>query len=313
MKVFVAGASGTLGSQVVRELVGRGHEVVGMTRHESRRRLLEERGAEAAVGDALDGDSVQRVVRSAEPEAVISVLTSLPRTGPKRVRDLEPTNRLRDEGTRNVLAAAVDAGARRYVGESIIAVYGYHVDGEPATEDRPPGHERNRGLQRAISAILSAERQMREAADSGRIESVALRFGFYHGADTPSCRYMFDMARRRLMPMIGGGHAVHSWIDIGDAARAAADALERADSGSVFNVVDDEPAPASEWLPYLAECVGAKPPMRVPKWLARPLAGDVAVTMMTEGRGFSNVKAKRELGWELRYPSWRQGFKDGLT
>ena len=308
MKVFVAGASGTLGGQIVRELVSRGHEVVGMTRHESKRRLLEERGAEPAVADALDGEAVGRAVRGAEPEGIISVLTSLPRTGPKRVRDLEPTNRLRDQGTRNLLAAAVEAGARRFVGESIIALYGYDVEGEPPDEERPPGRDDTRGVQRALDAILAGERAVREATDAGRIEGVALRFGFYHGADAPNCRYLFDLVRRRRLPLIGGGHAEHSWIEISDAAGATADTLERAEPGTVFNVVDDEPVELRDYVGELARLGGAKPPRNLPYPLAR-LAMPFGARFLSRSRVVaSNARLKRELGWRPSYPTYREAL-----
>lgn len=308
MKVFIAGASGTLGGHVVRELVGRGHEVVGMTRSDSRRAGLEQWGARAAVADALEPESVQRVIREAEPEAVISVLTSLPRTGPKRLRDLEPTNRLRDQGTRNVLAASLDVGARRFLGESIIAIYGYDVEGEPVTEERPPGADRHPGVQRIIDAIRSAERQVGEATESGRVEGISLRFGFYHGAGTPSSRYMFDMVRRRALPLIGGGHAVHSWIDVQDAARAVADALERAQPAAVFNVVDDEPVEFGRYVSELARVADAKPPLNVPYALAR-LAMPYAAKFLSRARiPASNARLKRELGWRPDYPTYREAL-----
>ena len=308
MKVFVAGASGTLGGHVVRELVAREHEVVGMTRSDSRRARLEEWGARAAVGDALDRDSVLRLIREAKPEAVISVLTSLPRTGPKRLRDMEPTNRLRDEGTRNVLAAAVDVGARRFVGESIIAIYGYTVEGEPATESRPPGRESHPGVQRVIDAIRSAERQVQEATESGRVEGLSLRFGFYHGAGAPSSRYLFDAVRRRALPLIGGGHAIHSWIEVQDAARAVADALERGRAGSVLNVVDDEPVEFRDYLSELARLADAKPPLNVPYGLAR-LAMPYAAKFLSRSRiPASNERLKRELGWRPHYPTYREAL-----
>jgi 2-alkyl-3-oxoalkanoate reductase len=270
MKVFVAGASGTIGAVVVGELVRRGHEVTGLTRAASKRPLIEQLGATPVVANALDRTGIAVAVRAAAPEGVVALLTSLPHNGPTRISHLEPTNRLREEGTRNVLAAATAAGARRFVGESIVFIYGYgDLSPGPVTEAQPPGKDSNPGLQRAIDAIVSCERQVRDANEQGHVEGVCLRFGMYHGAGAPSSRYMFRMARRRMLPVIGGGRALHPWIELTDAARAVADALERAEPGSVYNVVDDQPVEFRGYAGELARLAGAKPPLRVPYALAR--------------------------------------------
>lgn len=307
MRVFVAGATGTLGREVVRELVARDHEVTGMTRTESKRSALEALGARPAVADALDQDSVTRTIADAEPEGVVSILTSLPRTGPLRGRDVKPTNRLRDHGIRNVLEAAVGAGARRFVGESIIAIYGYSV-ASPAREDDPRGQERKRHLRHAIDAIIAGERHVREATDAGRIEGVSLRFGFYHGPRAPNSRYLLQMVRRRRMPLIGNGRGVHSWIEVTDAARAVADALERAAPASVYNVVDDEPVEFRSYLGEMARLAGAAPPRRLPYWLAAPVIPYGAMFLGRSRVAASNEKLKRELGWEPRYPTYREAL-----
>ena len=223
-----------------------------MTRSGSRRASLEGQGAQAVIADALEARAVERAVREAEPEGMVSLLTSLPRTGPRRLRDLEPTNRLREEGTRNLVNAAVAAGARRFLGdrparvgressESIIAIYGYGPRATPATEDDPPARESHAGVQRAVEAAATGERHVKAATEAGDIEGVSVRFGFYHGPRAPNSRFMLRMARRRMLPLIGGGHAVHSWIELADAATAVADCLERGRPASVYNVVDDEP------------------------------------------------------------------------
>jgi nucleoside-diphosphate-sugar epimerase len=308
LRILVAGATGTLGSQVVRELVGRGHEVVGMTRSDSKRTSLENLGAEGVVADALDARAVERAVGQAAPQGVVSLLTSLPRTGPRRLKDLEPTNRLRDEGTRNLLAAAITAGARRFVGESIIAIYGYGNRSKPATEDDPPGREGNAGLRRVVEAIVAGERHVREATEAGRIEGVSLRFGFYHGAAAPSTHYLLRMVRRRMLPIIGGGHAVHSWIELEDAARAVADALERGQPGAAYNVVDDEPVEFRDYLAEIVRIAQAKPPLSIPFALARPAMPYAAMFLSRARIPASNAKLKRELGWWPRSPTYREAL-----
>ena len=307
MRVFVAGATGTLGRAVVRELVSRGHEVTGMTRSPSKRSSLEAIGARAAVADALEEEAVTRVIRDAEPEGVVSVLTSLPRRGPLRGRDLEPTNRLRDEGTRNVTRAAIAAGARRLVGESIVVIYGYSV-GSPAGEGQPPGRETERHLRRAIEAITAGERHVREATDAGRIEGISLRFGFYHGPEAPNSRYLLELVRRRRMPLIGGGRGVHSWIEVADAARAVAYALEHAAPGSVYNVVDDAPVEFRSYLCEMARLAGAPPPRRLPYWLAASIIPYGAMFLDRARVAASNEKLRRELGWEPRHPTFREAL-----
>jgi nucleoside-diphosphate-sugar epimerase len=308
VKVFVAGATGAVGSPVVRELVRRGHEVTGMTRSDSRRGLLHAMGARAAVADALDPSAVDRVVREAVPEGVVSLLTSLPRTGPRRPKDVEPTNRLREEGTRHLLAAAIAAGAHRFVGESIIAYYGYGGRTAPATEDDPPGVEDDAGLRRAVEAIVAGERRVREATEGGRIEGVSLRFGFYHGVAAPNTQFMMRMVRRRMLPLIGGGHAVHSWIELGDAARAVADALERGQPGAAYNVVDDEPVEFGDYLREMARIAEAKPPLEVPYRLARLVMPYAALFLARARLPASNERIKRELGWRAEAPTFREAL-----
>jgi nucleoside-diphosphate-sugar epimerase len=206
-------------------------------------------------------------VREAAPEGVVSLLTSLPRNGPTRVSHLEPTNRLREDGTRNLLAAATAARARRFVAESIVFIYAYgygygDLAPGPVTEEQPPGVESHPGLQRAIDAVVSSERQVQDATEQGHIEGVRLRFGMYQGVAAPSSRYMFRMAGRRMLPVIGPGRALRPWIELTDAARAVADALDRAQPGSVFNVVDDEPVEFQDYAAELSRLAGAKPPLR---------------------------------------------------
>ncbi len=309
MKVFVAGASGAVGTALVGELVKRGHEVTGLTRTASKRPLLERLGATAAVADALDRVGITAAVRDAAPEGVVSLLTSLPQNGPTRISHLEPTNRLREEGTRNLLAAAIGAGARRFVGESIVFIYGYgDLTPGSVSESQPPGKERQPGLQRAIDAIVSSERQVQDATEQGLIEGIRLRFGLYQGVGAPSSRYMFQMARRRMLPVIGDGRALHPWIELTDAARAVADALDRAEPGSVFNVVDDEPVEFRDYAAALARLAGAKPPLRVPYPLARLAIPYGAMFLSRPRLPVSNERLKRELGWRAQFPTYREAL-----
>jgi len=262
----------------------------------------------AAVADALSRDAVARVVGAAEPEGVVSLLTSLPRTGPRRLRDLEATNRLRDDGTRNLVRAAVDAGARRFVGESIIAIYGYGDRHAPATEDEPPAAERDPGLRRVVDAVVAGERHVDDATEAGRIEGISLRFGFYHGATAPSTRFLFRLVRGRLLPLIGGGHATHSWIELEDAARAVADCLERGDAGAIYNVVDDEPVEFRDYVLEMARLARAKPPIDVPYGLARRVMPFGSMFLSRARMPASNAKLKRELGWRAQSPTYREAL-----
>jgi 2-alkyl-3-oxoalkanoate reductase len=316
MKVFVAGATGALGRQLVPMLVARGHEVVGMTRTASKQDLLRSLGARPVVADALDPDAVAQAVASAEPEVILHQLTAL--SEPTSVRDMRHpersaaftmTNRLRTEGTDHLLAAGRAVGARRFVAQSFggfrFARTGGPVQSEadPLDPDLPaPG----------LAAILHLEQAV-TTIEWG--EGLALRYGGFYGPGTgislaPDA-VMAAPIRKRRFPIVGDGGGVWSFVQIEDAAAATATAVERGQPG-IYNVADDEPAPVREWLPALASALGAKPPRRVPRWLGRLLAGEVATAMMTEARGASNEKAKRELGWQLRYPSWRQGFAQGL-
>ena len=308
MRILVAGATGAVGAPVVQELRARGHEVVGMTRSGSRRASLEGQGAQAVIADALEARAVGRAVREAEPEGVVSLLTSLPRTGPRRLRDLEPTNRLREEGTRNLVNAAVAAGARRFLGESIIAIYGYGPRATPATEDDPPARESHAGVRRAVEAAATGERHVKAATEAGDIEGVSVRFGFYHGPRAPNSRFMLRMARRRMLPLIGGGHAVHSWIELADAATAVADCLERGRPASVYNVVDDEPVEFGDYLTELARIGGGKPPLNVPYGIARLAMPYAALFLSRAELPASNERIKRDLGWRPQCPTYREAL-----
>jgi 2-alkyl-3-oxoalkanoate reductase len=320
MKVFIAGATGVLGRALVPQLVARGDEVVGMTRSPSKQDLVRNLGARPVVADALDPDAVAQAVASAEPEVIVHELTAL--SGPMSLRDARHperfegaimTNRLRTEATDHLLAAGRAVGARRFVAQSFGAFRFASTGGPVQTEADPldpgPAGARQPGLE----AILYLEQAV-TTIEWG--EGLALRYGGFYGPGTglslaPDAA-MAAPIRKRRFPIVGDGGGVWSYIHIDDAAAATAIAVERGRPG-IYNVVDDEPSPVREWLPVLASALGAKPPRRIPRWLGRLAAGEMATLMMTEARGASNAKAKRELGWRLRYPSWRQGFAQGLA
>ena len=304
MRVLVAGGSGVIGRRVVSALVARGHQVVATTTDPAKVEILHRLGAEGRVMDGLDPLSVGEVVAAAKPDVVVNQMTGLSgrhagKVNPRRPdRFFAATNRLRAEGIDHLLDAAAAAGVLRVVTQSHASFNGARKGGWVKTEDDPLE------VTEGTAAIAHLERVVTGAG------GVVLRYGAFYGPGAND--EQIALVRRRLLPIVGGGTGHTSWVHVDDAAGATVLAVEQ-DCTGIYNIVDDEPAPVSEWLPFLAECVGAKPPRRVPAWLARVLAGDMAVGMMTQGRGFSNVKAKRELGWVLRYPSWRQGFKGGLA
>ncbi len=319
MKVFVAGATGVLGRELVPQLVARGHDVVGMTRSTSKQDLVRSLGARPVVADALDADAVAQAVASAEPEVIVHELTAL--SGTMSARDMRRpdrsplaimTNRLRTEGTDHLLAAGRAVGARRFVAQSFTAFRWARSGGPVLSEADPLDPDPPGALRAALVGILHVERAV-SSIDWG--EGLVLRYGGFYGPGTsmslaPDAAMALPVRKRRFQ-IIGDGGGVWSYIHIEDAASATAIAVERGEPG-IYNIVDDEPAPMREWLPALASALGAKPPRRIPRWLARLAAGEAATVMMTESHGSSNAKAKRELGWTPRYASWRQGFAQGL-
>jgi nucleoside-diphosphate-sugar epimerase len=310
MRVFVAGGAGAIGRPLVAQLVARGHEVTATTTGPAKLELLAQLGAKGVVMDGLDAASVGEEVAKARPDAIVHEMTglSVAHAGKPNMRRFDrwfaTTNRLRTEGTDHLLAAAEATGVSHFVAQSYAGWNGIRQGGWVKTEEDPLDPEVGTGFSEGAEAIRHVEEMVIKAGGA------ILRHGTLYG---PGALDLFvEPLRKRQFPLVGGGTGYGSWTHLEDAASAAVLAVEQKATG-VFNIVDDEPAPASEWLPYLAASAGAKRPMRVPKWLARLLAGDVVVTMMTEGRGFSNAKAKRELGWKPRYPSWRQGFKAALA
>jgi nucleoside-diphosphate-sugar epimerase len=293
---------------LVPQLVARGHQVAATTTSAGRLGLLEQLGAEALVMDGLDAVSVGEAVAAARPDAIVHQMTALSvaHAGKPDLkhpdRFFATTVRLRSEGTDHLLSAAQATGVSHVVAQSFGAFNGIRDGGWVKTEEDPmdPGPASARTGAEAINHLEDV------VIKAG---GAALRYGSLYGPG--AIDGWVKLVRKRQFPLVGGGTGYMSWVHLDDAASATVLAVEQNATG-VFNIVDDEPAPAGEWLPYLATCAGAKRPIRISKWLARLLAGEMAVIMMTEGRGFSNAKAKRELGWQLRYPSWRQGFKEEL-
>ncbi len=314
MKVFVAGATGVLGRALVPKLVAEGHDVVGMTRSASKQDLVRSLGARPVVADALDPDAVAHAVGAAEPEVIVHQLTAL--SGEFDMRHIDrffaTTNRLRTEGTDHLLAAARAVGAGRFVAQSYAGWPAARTGGPVKDEDAPFDPAPPKQLRDMMAAIRHLEEAVTGAE---RLEGVVLRYGGFYGPGTtlsadPAASHTAAI-RKRQFPVVGNGGGIWSFIHVDDAATATVAAVERGERG-IYNVVDDEPAAAREWMPELALALGAKPPRHVPRWLGRLLAGEAAAVMMTEVRGASNAKAKRALGWKPRYPTWRQGFVSGL-
>jgi nucleoside-diphosphate-sugar epimerase len=309
MRVFVAGATGAIGRQLVPRLVARGHEVHGMTRSESKRALLEELGAVPVVADALDPDQVADAVGRARPDVIVHQLTAIPAGLDMRRfdRDFAATNRLRTEGTDHLLSAGQAVGVRRFVAQGVAAYGAYARTGAPIkTEEDPLELSPAREMRETLAAI----RHLEDAVLGARwTEGIVLRYGVFYGPGTSLARgeAQFELIRRRKFPLVGDGGGVWSFIHVADAAAATVAAVEHGRHG-VYNVVDDDPAAVAEWLPALAEELGAKRPARVPRFVGRLFAGEAGVAMMTDIRGASNAKARRELRWRPAHPSWRQGI-----
>jgi nucleoside-diphosphate-sugar epimerase len=307
MKVLVAGATGAIGKQLVPRLRADGHEVTAISRGAARSAEISALGATPLLADALDPEQVAQAVAEAEPEAIVHELTALAGSLDLRHfdRDFELTNRLRTEATDHLLSAGRAAGVRRFVAQSFAGWPYARIGGPVKTEDDPLDPEPVEQMKRALAAI----RHLEEAVTGAEwTEGIVLRYGGLYGPGTslaPGGEHR-ELIRKRGFPVVGDGAGVWSFVHVADAADATARALTQGERG-IYNVVDDEPAPVSEWLPAVAAGLGAKKPRRVPRWLGRLLAGEVAVVMMTEVRGASNEKAKRELDWQPTHPSWRQG------
>jgi nucleoside-diphosphate-sugar epimerase len=310
VRVFLAGATGVIGRRLVPLLLADGHQVTGMTRSPDKLEQLCASGVEPVLADALDAAAVHAAVRDARPEAVIHQLTALPwRIDPRKIeRDFVLNDRLRSEGTHILVDAARAAGATRIVAQSIAFAYAPGPPGSLRREQDPPLSDAPKSFKRSAEAMQELERTVLGA------EGVVLRYGYFYGPGTAMSRNgsMGEDVSRRRLPIVGGGTGVWSLIHIDDAARATVAALTRGHGSSAYNVVDDDPATVSQWLPAFAAMLGAPRPLRVPALLALPLAGTYAVRTMTRAQGASNELAKRELGWHPEYASWRQGFEVAL-
>jgi nucleoside-diphosphate-sugar epimerase len=307
MRIFLAGGSGAIGRRLVPQLLAAGHEVIASTRTEDKQAMLWNLGAQPVLMDGLDAEDVGRVVAQAEPEVVVHQMTAISGFTDLRHFDREfaATNRLRTEGTDHLLAAARAAGVRRFIAQSFTGWPNERTGGPVKTEDdpldpTPPRHQRE---------SLAAIRHVEQSVLSASLEAVVLRYGTFYGHDVS--HELFDLVRKRRLPVVGDGGAVWSWIHLDDAAAATVAALTH--GSGVYNVVDDDPTPVREMLPVIADLLGARAPRHVPVWLARLMAGEVGVSMLTQVRGSSNAKAKRDLGWAPTWPSWRDGLRHDLA
>ena len=303
MRVFVTGATGALGQHLVPALIAAGHEVTATTRTPGKARQLRETGAEPLVVDGLDREAVIAAVQAASPEVIVHEMTAL--ADMRSLRNVDKvfaaTNELRTRGTDNLLAAAARAGTRRVIAQSNTNMTA-RLGGQLQTEEDPLD---SRPVPSAAGTV-AAVKHVEEAVPGAVPEGIVLRYGNFYGPGASD--FLVEMVRKRQFPVIGGGAGIWSFIEIADAAAATVAAVGRGAPG-VYNIVDSDPAPVAEWLPYLAKVAGAKPPLRLPVWLGRLLAGDFVVSQMTEARGSSNEKARKELGFEPRYASWREGFR----
>ena len=304
MRVFVTGGTGVIGRFLVPALVAAGHQVTATTRTPGKTGSLRAAGAESAVLDGLDRDAVITAVRAAAPDVIVHEMTAL--AGLRSLRRVDRvfavTNELRTRGTDNLLEAAAAAGTRRVIAQSYAGWPNERTGGPVKTEDAPLGPPPARSAARTLAAI----RHVETVVPAGPPEGLVLRYGMLYGPGTSEP--MLDVVRKRQLPVVGGGTGIWSFTEVTDAAAATAAAVSSGNPG-LYNIVDSEPAPVSQWLPYLAQVAGAKPPLHVPAWAGRLLAGEFAVTYMTQARGCSNEKARKELGWEPRFASWREGFR----
>ena len=309
-RILIAGATGTLGIPLVRALLAKEYQVIGLTRSPGKRALLEQMGASAVVADVLDPQALETAVKDSTPDWVVHLLTALPKNAPTCYSHLTATNTLRIEGTKNLLQAAVAAGTQRIVGESMVFAYGFGDHGDrPLAESAPlRPKETDANLQPTVDALCSLEDQFLAANRQGQIEAIPLRCGLFYGPDSPSTRYMLDMIRKRFFPVPAGDQGSLPWIHTEDAVQATVAALENGHPGETYNIVDDRPVGLGDWAKYAADLIGAKPPLAVPLKLIKIIMPYVAA-FSSARLPISNAKAKRELLWQPRYPSFREGLQ----
>jgi nucleoside-diphosphate-sugar epimerase len=308
MRVFVAGATGAIGRRLIPQLVARGHQVTASTRGPAKLDDLRALGANPVVVDGLDAVAVGEAVARAHPDAIVHQMTAL--AGKPDLRNFDKwfamTNRLRTTGTEHLLAAAQAAGVEKFVAQSYTGWSNIREGGPVKTENEPFDPHPAKNQVESIAGLQFLDREVPAAP----LEGIVLRYGNFYGPGASES--LVEMIRKRRLPIIGSGAGVWSWIHLDDAAAATVAAVEHGRRG-IYNVVDDEPAPVSVWLPDVAQAVGAKPPLRLPVWVGRLAAGEVTVRWMTQARGASNEKARRELGWRPTWSTWRDGFRHGLT
>ena len=309
MKIFVAGATGTLGRPVVRTLVSHGHEIVGLSRTESGARRVEAMGGRGVVGNALDADRMRSLIMDARPEVVVHLLTALPPGGVLRKKQLNPTNELRTKGTANLISAAAGAGVRRLVAESFVGVYGSGNFTRPITEDAPLPPVTEGPFKDAVLALRSLEDQLRAASATLGMQTVALRIGLLYGLEVPSTQLMIDQARAGRLFVPRGLSGVGSFVHNDDAAAAIVAAIEGQPLSLVYNIADDEPTTLSAFMSQLAAAISAPRPRSIPTWIVN-LAAPIIAEMGSARLPLANSKAKRELKWSLRYPTLRSGMAE---
>jgi 2-alkyl-3-oxoalkanoate reductase len=308
MKVFVAGSTGVIGRMLLPVLLEEGHEVIALVRNTKKGRAVEEMGAKTAFADAFNKEELTAAVRKAEPEVIIHQLTAIPKdlNFKKLDEQFVLTNRLRTEVLDSMIAAGHLVGARRFIAQSLCGWPFARVGGPVKTEDDPLDPNPPAGFSKTLAAIRYLEDAIRKTQG---MEAIALRYGFLYGPGATFAKgsSTIELIRRRGMPIIGGGGGVWSFLHVEDAARSTAAALTCGEAG-IYNIVDDEPAPVSTWLPFLADILGAKPPLKAPAWLGKMMIGEGGLSLMTRVRGGDNQMAKCLLGWQPVFSSWRAGF-----
>lgn len=314
MKIFIAGATGTLGIPLVREMVARGHEVTGLTRTEEKGQMLADLGARVAICDALDEHALFRAVGTARPELVIHLLTAIPKRGPMQAGDMEETDHLRFRGTSNLLRASIVARAKRMIAESMIFSYGYgdHGPAKKTEKDALRPGEKFAPVERTVKALRYLENILLAANRKGLIRATVLRFGLLYGPRVPATQATLQMVRERKLPVLGSGDGSKSLIHLDDAVSAIIAAVQRGRAGEIYNIVDDEPAGYRDFILHAARVLGAARPRSVPLWFLR-LTSPYSAAFLSTCLMVSNEKAKRELGWSLRFPNYRAGLQEMAT